>query len=348
MTYNGPINMGRLQRIFRHRKQRRSALEARADTLESEPELSRGSRASEAWSSHEEEESSVSLPVSPSLSLTSLTIPCSTKRDVARIEIKPRYFTPRSPDEMEVTRKLSSLNFSMAMSICMDGEDSGSHGQGPGLTSIMHDLDEVLSETELCSELTSATQLDLLPSLSNREIGEEEMEGLDAVQRRARKRPSKRKPTRRTKKQRSLMMAFGGSYGGAVSPKTHRTPFLALHPSSNTHTLSQNFLRISSKESPFPTPSSPGGEGVTRRISRARSFRRPKHSKPVEEDPLFFSLSDTSVAPDVDPPSAIGSWPRANQEMERMESCYEAKHSNEEMEETLPNESDFTETTTDR
>lgn len=346
--------MGRPKRVHRKKRQRklrRTALEGRPDTLESEPELPRGTRgASETWSSREEDESSVSLPASPSSLSLALALTASlhthTKTDGTRskIELKPQPLVSHSPDEMEMTRKLSSLNFSSAFGMSIGvGSHSGS-GLGPGITSIMRDMEEVLSETELCSELASATQLDLLPTLSDREIGEE---GMDGVQRRARKRPSRRKLTRRTKKQRSG--TSGVACDHTISPKAHRAVFPSVSPATQ-HPLAQNFVRTSSKEGPPPI-SPAGGESVSRRLSRAQSFRRSKKSKPTEEDPLFCFLSDTSVAPDVEPPSAMGTCSKASQDMEWVEPYYETtpqERDCEEMEENIPNESDLTETTTDR
>ena len=337
--YGGPINMVRLQKVHRHRKQRRSVLPVRPDDAhESEPELSLDRGSSEPLNSREEEESFFSLPTSSS-ALTLAT-------DLPKKVLETPFNILHNPDEMEVTRKLSSLNFSMAMS--MDGGGySGSIGLEQGHISIMGDLEEVLSETELCSELASATPLDL-PTLNSREIGEEAMEGLECVQRRAHKRPSRRKTTRRTKKQRSLVVTPSGGPECAISPKCHRTPALSICPSSNSHSLSQNFVMLSSKEGPPPVTPSPATEAISRRVSRARSFHRSKHSKLMEEDPLFCFLSDTSVAPDMDPPTTPGSFPKPSHEMEWVEPYYEATPRNNEMEETLPNESDLTETTTDR
>ena len=344
--------MGRLQRIHRkkrHRKQKRVAAGGRSEVLESEPELSRLGTL-ESLSSREEEESSVSLPASPtSLSLalaSSLPFgePSSHGTTSWEAGVKGKFPSepPGTVQEMEVTRKMSSLTFAMAVSMYRDGEGfSGATSLGAGLNGIMREAEEGLSETELCSELTSATQLDLLPTLSDRELGQESMEGLEMAQRRARKRPSRRKPTRRTKKQRSVVVVCDR----ASSPKVHRGMAASSLPSIH-HPLAQNFVRTSSKEFPHAVSPSAAGDSFSKRISRARSFRRTRRCKP-EDDPLFCFLSDTSIAPDMDGPSLSGSF----KDMEWVEPYYEAtphEVEEEEMEENMPNESDLTETTTDR
>lgn len=187
----------------------------------------------ESVSSRDEEESSVSLPASPtslSLALSSsypLGEPSSHGKKTnwgALEEGKSATEPVGTLEEMEVTRKMSSLTFAMAMGMYRDRQGfSGVTSLEAGLAGIMREPpEEGLSETELCSELASATQLDLLPTLSDRELGQECMEGLEMAQRRARKRPSRRKPTRRTKKQRSVVIVTGSGCDRASSPKVVR------------------------------------------------------------------------------------------------------------------------------
>ena len=86
-------------------------------------------------------------------------------------------------DGMEVTRRMSSLTFAMAVGMYKEGDAFPTAScLEAGLLGITQDVGERMSETELCSELTSATQLDLLPMLSDREMGQECMEELDIAQ----------------------------------------------------------------------------------------------------------------------------------------------------------------------
>ena len=349
--------MGRLQRINRkkrHRKQKKVVPEGRSDILESEPELSR--LGTESISSGDGEESSVSLPASPaslSLALSSsfpLVLPgCRDNGHCWNVEDqsgKSRDDHVGHHDEMEMTRRMSSLTFAMAVGMYKEGDAFSTPScVESGLLGITQDVGERMSETELCSELTSATQLDLLPMLSDREMGQECMEGLDIAQRRARKRPSRRKACRKTKKQRSVTVVPGNSIDRASSPKVVKGTSSSTFPAAYCP-LVPNIVRTSSKDAP---PSlSPTADSVTTRLSRVRSFRRTRRSK-VEEDPLFCFLSDTSVAPETDGPVQSSVY-LLNHDMEWAEPYYEAtpQEVEEEMEENLLNESDFTETTTDR
>ncbi len=319
--------------------------------LESEPELSRLGTES---SSRDGEDSSISLPASPTS--LSLALSSSFRFEEACVRGKatnrPEKATIETEslgplEEMEVTRKMSTLTFAMGARLYRDqvGLPEASCYEA-GLNSMMREpLEEGLSETELCSELASATQLDLLPTLSDRELGQECVNELEMAQRRARKRPSRRKPTRKTKKQRSVFIIPGVSHDRSVSPKVTRG-FLSSSVPSLHHPLAQNFVRTSSKENPSTVMSSAVSENISKRFSRARSFRRTRRSK-VEEDPLFCFLSDTSVAPDADGPSLPGSLTNSH-DMEWVEPYSKAtphEVEEEEMEEVMPNESDFTDST---
>jgi len=242
---------------------------------------------------------------------------------------------------------MSSLTFAMAVGLYRKGEVFPTASPlEAGFSGISRDMGEGLSDTELCSELTSATQLDLLPTLSDREMGQECMEGLDVAQRRARKRPSRRKPCRKTKKQRSVTVVRGIGPDRASSPKVAKGTSVSALPSPHHPLIPPNVVRTSSKDAP-PTLS-PSADSLTKRLSRVRSFRRTRRSK-AEEDPLFYFLSDTSVAPEADVPVQSSGY-MLNHDMEWAEPYYEvpSQEVEEEMEENPPNESDFTETTTDR
>lgn len=193
---------------------------------------------------------------------------------------------------------------------------------------------DVSSDVELCSELTSATQPDVLPTLSDRDV--EGMECVESYLRQARKRPSRRKTNRRCKKFRYISTRDSSS--------VHRK--LITMAAAPQQPLPLGVVRTSSKE----MPSSPHcGCSDGSRLTRTRSFRRLKHSRRgEEEDPLFCCFSDTSVALDLDTPpvSAKGNH------MEWVESMFETAPLTieEELmcEDTLLNESELSESTSDR
>ena len=181
-----------------------------------------------------------------------------------------------SSDAIEVTKKLSCLNFSM---LPQDPRPSaeflgpvahGSQGERRGAGR------EVLTDQELFTEMVSAMPL---PTLSDREL--EGMEGVESYQRQARKRPSRRKFSRRSKKFRYI------SSRDAL-------------PSSRTHRGGVGVVRTSSKE----TPCSPGvkDNGNKSTISRTRSLRRLRQGH-HDDDPLQCCFSDTSVVLEQDTPT---------------------------------------------
>lgn len=199
-------------------------------------------------------------------------------------------------DEMEVTHKLSCLNFSGYLG----AQVPTLHHLALPITSSLGF--EVVSDVEGCSELASATQLDLLPTLSDRGEG---MEGVESHYRQARKRPSRRKTNRKSKKFRCM---------NSVSMATSQPPFPL------------GMVRTSSKETPTY------GEGS--RLLRTRSLRRTKHQRSEEY------LSDTSVALDLDTPTFI--------HMEGVETTPPAVESARVYDDTLPIESELSDSTSDR
>ena len=233
--------------------------------------------------------------------------------------LKPRH----SPaDEMEVTHKLSCLNFSVPQ-----GVRSPPHLPLPMAASVGFD---VVSDGEGCSELASATPLDLLPHLSDRGEG---MEGVESHYRHARKRLSKRKTNRRAKKSRYI--------------NTRDTSFVKAHGTSVSTATPQQPLPVGVAR----THSRGSGEGVAcpdnNGMLRTRSVRRTKNTR-LDEDPLAGCLSDTSVL-DMDTPTFLYG-PRGGNQMEGVETI---PHPNG-MEaalmcgDTVPVESELSETTSDR
>lgn len=240
--------------------------------------------------------------------------------DGKRVEhgLKPRH---APADEMEVTHKLSCLNFSMPQ-----GVRTPPHLPLPMTASVGFD---VVSDGEGCSELASVTHLNLLPTLSDRGEG---MEGVESHYRHSRKRLSKRKTNRRAKKSRYI--------------NTRDTSFVKAHETS---------VSVATSQQPLPLgvvrTRSHGGEGVActdnNGMFRTRSFRRTKHTH-LDEDPLAGCLSDTSVL-DMDTPTFLYG-PRGGNQMEGVEttphpSSVEGTLMNGDM---MPVESELSETTSDR
>ena len=173
-----------------------------------------------------------------------------------------------SGEEMEVTKRLSCLNFSVIPCALDPGNFScGSNIAGGGGACDVSDV-------ELYSEFTSATHLDLLPG-----------EGDTLGRRQNRKRASKRKPNKRTKKMKSSNCGMAFTFGGAVASGSK----MKAHPLSSSqpgHSRSQ--LRH------VPT-------------SRAKRRSHPgscsvKRRKIEIEDDSYFScfLSDTSAVCDME------------------------------------------------
>lgn len=233
------------------------------------------------------------------------------------------------PDEMEVTRKLSCLNFSTGGSVLAVSPAAIGSSLGRDM--------EVLSDVDLGSELASATQLDLLPTLSDKD-----MEGVELSSRYARKRPSRRKTNRRSKK-----FHYIGAKDSCASK-------VSSQPSVSTATLTA-MTRTSSRE----TPSSPHrarGQGSvdSPRLSRTRSLRRLRQQRckaSQEDDPFLCFLSDTSVVPDIDTPTPI-TVVKGNHDMDGVEIVFEALPPAMEVQQmcddALPNESELSESTSDR
>lgn len=221
----------------------------------------------------------------------------------------------RSPaDEMEVTHKLSCLNFSI---------DPGDRVPTPHHLALPPSLGfEVMSDAEGCSELASTAQLDVLPTLSDRGEGMEEM--MASHYRHARKRPSRRKTNRRSKKFRYI--------------STRDTSFVKA--GSNGVTPQQPIQHLSREC---------GGDGMAdgSRLQRSRSLRRLKRSqqRSQEEDPLLYCLSDTSVALDLDTPTLVYG---GHHQMEGVETTPPDMDTTLMSDDTLVNESELSETTSDR
>lgn len=330
--------MGRLERLRRkkrHRKQRggggkEQGRPPRAAESDPEPPFLRG----------EDQETSCTNSCDDSLSLcgSSLSVypsPLAAARTSHHQHQQHQQHGSCSAalaatDEMEVTRKLSCLNFSMLPPL--ESGHASLREQGREA--------EVLSDLELFSELTSTTHLDLLPTLSDREGAEVGAES-HSHHRQARKRPSKRRTNRRSKRSR------------------YTTTTNTRDPWANRHSAPLpivGVVRTSSRE----TPSSPHGVvGAAGRggMSRVRSFRRGRRGQ--EDDPLLCCFSDTSVVLDLDTPSMVAT---DNQDMEELEeeveNMLEATPPALEEEGTfsmqhmcddpLPNESDLSSSTSDR
>ena len=210
------------------------------------------------------------------------------------------------PDEMEVTRRLSCLNFSALPGCFVPSSPPIDLSSSMGL--------EVLSDVDL--EMTSTTQLDVLPTLSDNG------EGMETHYRYARKRPARRKSNRRTKRFRCISTR-DSSHGNTAAMATPLPLGMAPQPGESGGAWSME---------------SPG-------LLRARSLRRLK--RPQADDSLLCCFSDTSAVFDVDTPPVV-----SNQTMEWVETTPPASTAamGAELicEDTLPNESELSSTTSDR
>lgn len=243
---------------------------------------------------------------------------CTNSCDEALSRYGGECVTPRGekhrsplPDEMEVTRKLSCLNFS-ALPCSSFASFIPSSPPPIDLSSSMGF--EVLSDLDL--EMASGTQLDVLPTLSDN------AEGMEAHYRYARKRPSRRKSNRRTKRFRCISTR-DSSHGNTAAMATPHPLGMAPQPSESGGAWSV--------ESP--------------RVLQARSVRKLK--RPQADDSLLCCFSDTSAVFDVDTPPVV-----SNQTMEWVETTPPASTAvmGAELicEDTLPNESELSSTTSDR
>ena len=269
------------------------------------------------------------------------------------------YKSGLSSDEMEVTRKLSCLNFSvlpcatdtlLLSPTCNQHpqhDQAGAHGgrahyAGDTLRGSIQVADN-MSDIEPYSELALAAQLDhvLLPMFDQHKgEGDETLEAMDCEQqRRRRKRASRKRPNRRTKKMRMHHYSEGST---VVKP--------TVQP------LSSNF--IGSSFADMKDKDLVEGQG---RLRRNRSFRRSKRQGRLENnDPMLCILSDTSAICEFDQdktgngemaeddffdctPPAEG-IPPIGMIIEGLGCIGGPTVSLEE----LPNESDLTETTSDR
>ena len=159
-----------------------------------------------------------------------------------------------SPDEMEVARRFSCLNFSMLPS------------PDPMLALEPAHIDPGLGCQQGSVDVTMAG--DVLPSLCDKDG----VFGYIKTNRQSRKRPSRRKPNKRTKKIRH-----------SLNPRENSTP-TKHHTLTPPQSLYVSFVRPTAKDPQF---------------SRTRSFRRPRRPKP-DDDPLLCFFSDTSVICDAD------------------------------------------------
>ena len=275
------------------------------------------------------------------------------------------YKSGLSSDEMEVTRKLSCLNFSVlpcapdtllqqqqppTSSQYQEGpcEHAPSAGGDDTLRGVIHVADN-MSDIEPYSELhvIPTVQLDdaLFPSASGGD--KRPAEAMDCEQRRRRKRPSRKRPNRRTKK----MRMHHHSEGPNISTRSTVQP------------LSVNFIGGSFADATREKDLVESQE----RLRRNRSFRRLKRqSRSEHHDPTLCILSDTSAICEFDqekggnggvggemaqddffdstPPAEGGALPAIDMMIEGLGCIGGPSVSLEE----LPNESDLTETTTDR
>lgn len=272
------------------------------------------------------------------------------------------YKSGLSSDEMEVTRKLSCLNFSVLPCSCdalmVSHRAEHSHNHQHSQEQLRHDGVHVslpaaesfrahaadMSDVEPYSELASATQLDvLLPTLNHHDIIEDgrRMEAMDCEQRHRRKRTSRKKPNRRTKKMRLHVHHYS-----ETSVTTGKQTVLPL----STSFVSQSLVTDGKEKST-----------AAGHLRRNRSFRRSKRGPRQEDtDPMLCILSDTSAMCDLEVEKG-GNGEMADDDF------FNATPPAEEITpmgmimeglgcmggptvslEELPNESDLTETTTDR
>ena len=328
--------MGRLDRLRRkkkHRKHRGKEHERRPRAAGSDPEPS-----GTPFLGAEEQDTSCTNSCDDTLSLHGPTLPDFQRPlgEKNQEEGHPSHHDAAS-DAMEVTRRLSCLNFSML-------PPNPSSGYVGTVTSQRREAQpevEVLSDLELFSEMTSAIQL---PMLSDQ--GVEGMEGVESYHRQARKRPSRRKTNRRSKKVRYISTRDVPS-----ATRMHK----AVVTMATVQPLPLGVARTSSRE----TPGSPHGGGVAWKeggdtehmLSRARSFRRGKRSQQnLDDDPLQCCFSDTSVVleRDTSPVLALGSSPEEGDMFETTPPAMEDLEAYPELmcDDTL--QSELSETTSDR
>ena len=276
------------------------------------------------------------------------------------------YKSGLSSDEMEVTRKLSCLNFSvlpcdpdtlsLPPTAIQHLHHHGDHASGRvpcplgTLRGSVHATDN-MSDVESYAELQLAAQLNevLLPTVDHHKKGEDgggrrlELEAMDCEQRRRRKRPSRKRPNRRTKKMRMHHYSEGSTCGMLKQ---------SVQP------LSKNFIGGSLVDAAKDKDLAEREE----RLRRNRSFKRLRRQiRPESRDPMLCILSDTSAICEADQergsnsrdgeiddlfditPPADGILPIGIM-MEGLGSIGGPSVSLEE----LPNDSDLSETTSDR
>lgn len=124
-----------------------------------------------------------------------------------------------SPGEMEVTKRLSCLNFS-AVPCAMDPANFDRPNIAGGALQLAGEQE---SDTELVSELTSATHVEALLPGEGREGEEEEL----SSRRPNRKRTSRRRPNKKAKKMKGAF--FPGAWSGGPQPQL-QPPHHHHHP----------------------------------------------------------------------------------------------------------------------
>lgn len=317
--------MGRLDRLRRkkkHRKHRSKERDQRPRAAGSDPEPS-----STPFLRAEDQDTSCTNSCDETLSLygSSLADFQRPLADKSQPEGSQTHHNAAS-DAMEVTRKLSCLNFSMLPPTPATGS--------PAAGRELHRELDVLSDLELFSEMNLATQL---PALSDRDL--EGMEGVESHHRHGRKRPSRRKTNRKAKKFR-----YTSSRDGISASRVHK-----VVTAGTMQPLPVGVARTSSRE----TPSSPHGGGVVTKesgditpvLSRARSFRRGKRQ---DDDPLQCCFSDTSVVLDQET-SPVLAHDMEEEEGDMFETtppAMEELYTEQTCDDTLPSE--LSETTSDR
>ncbi len=288
--------MGRLERLRkkRHKKHRKEAQVRRPKAPGSDPEPCRSLSArteDHYYSSCTNNSCDDTLTLCASSSLTS-------PAKCVEGSVPPQRRSPA--DEMEVMRRLSCLNFSVLPCDSMvrlddhhsEGDRIGPSGQIMPPVSPQLSMD-VLSDVDLYSEMTSATQLDLLPMLSDQDV-----EGAEPYFRHTRKRPSRRKTNRRSKKFRYISTRdppMSNSVRPSVGMVTaQQQPLPAL-----------DLVRTSSKEACGSPRGGQGDATPSSRLTRARSFRRAKRGQQHHHDDDLCCFSDTSVVLDADNSSSF-------------------------------------------
>ncbi len=242
-------------------------------------------------------------------------------------------------DEVEVMRKLSCLNFSVLPPSMASPSGCSGGGGDERLPSLLQEL-EVSSDLDMFSEMASGTQVELLPTLSDKDM--EEMEGIEMCHRYSRKRPSKRKVNRRTKKFRYLNARDANCSKHLKNPPG---PSSSLGGVASQQPLGVNFVRSSYKDTPGAPPINPTlmtGSPQTPPLSCTRSFRRSKRPQNYQDEELLRYLSDASILDtdtahctklDVDEAEPMFETPPTSVNSERM---------------VLPVDSELSETTSDR